>query len=349
MRKLATVQKIWKIEQIEGADRIELAHVLGWQCVINKGQFTQGDLGVYFEIDAFLPEKPVFEFLRSSSFRHSEILGDGFRLRTMRFCGQLSQGLILPVQAFEELAAIDVVEYADVTELLKIKKWEVPERVSTSGTIIGDLPPDIPKTDETRVQSIPELIQEFDGLPYYITTKMDGSSHSCCIDAEGVFHVTGHNYEYKDDGKSGFYEWLKDNKVENKLRKYREEKNHRTIALQGELCGEGIQKNRLKLKKPEWYVFTVRINGKRVGLEEMIDCCKEIGLNTVPIEERGRDLPQKYPDVDALLIRAEGDYPNGGRKEGIVIRPTEPVFSGLISGSLSMKVINNQYLLKESK
>ena len=178
---------------------------------------------------------------------------------------------------------------------------------------------------------------------------MDGSSHSCCIDAEGVFHVTGHNYEYKDDGKSGFYEWLKDNKVENKLRKYREEKNHRTIALQGELCGEGIQKNRLKLKKPEWYVFTVRINGKRVGLEEMIDCCKELGLNTVPIEERGRDLPQKYPDVDALLIRAEGDYPNGGKKEGIVIRPTEPVFSGLISGSLSMKVINNQYLLKESK
>ena len=39
MRKLASIQRIWKIESIEGADRIELAHVLGWQCVVNKGQF----------------------------------------------------------------------------------------------------------------------------------------------------------------------------------------------------------------------------------------------------------------------------------------------------------------------
>lgn len=39
MRKLASIQRIWKIEPIEGADRIELAHVLGWQCVVNKGQF----------------------------------------------------------------------------------------------------------------------------------------------------------------------------------------------------------------------------------------------------------------------------------------------------------------------
>ena len=30
MRKLASIQRVWKIEPIEGADRIELAHVLGW-------------------------------------------------------------------------------------------------------------------------------------------------------------------------------------------------------------------------------------------------------------------------------------------------------------------------------
>ena len=29
MRKLASIQRVWKIEPIEGADRIELAHVLG--------------------------------------------------------------------------------------------------------------------------------------------------------------------------------------------------------------------------------------------------------------------------------------------------------------------------------
>ena len=64
MRKLASIQRIWKIESIEGADRIELAHVLGWQCVVNKGQFQLEDCCIYFAIDSFLPVCPEFEFLR---------------------------------------------------------------------------------------------------------------------------------------------------------------------------------------------------------------------------------------------------------------------------------------------
>ena len=83
MRKLASIQRIWKIEPIEGADRIELAHVLGWQCVVNKGQFKEMDLAVYFEIDSFLPVCEPFEFLRKSSYKKSDIMGEGFLLRTM--------------------------------------------------------------------------------------------------------------------------------------------------------------------------------------------------------------------------------------------------------------------------
>lgn len=37
---------------------------------------------------------------------------------------------------------------------------------------------------------------------------------------------------------------------------------------------------------------------------------------------------------------------NGSKKEGIVIRPTEPVFSSNIGAELSMKVVSNRYLLK---
>lgn len=97
MRKLASIQRIWKIEPIEGADKIELAYVLGWQCVVNKGQFKPMDLAVYFEIDSFLPIIPEFEFLRSSSYRKTDVMGEGFRLKTMRFRGQISQGLLLPI------------------------------------------------------------------------------------------------------------------------------------------------------------------------------------------------------------------------------------------------------------
>ena len=345
MRKLASIQRIWKIEPIEGADRIELAHVLGWQCVVNKGQFGPMDLAVYFEVDSFLPIRPEFEFLRASSYKKTDVMGEGFRLKTMKFRGQISQGLVLPISSFPQIPA-DIELGTDVTEILGVRKWEIEERISTSGTMIGTLPHDIPHTDETRVQAEPELIQAFTGLEYYISTKMDGSSHSIGIDEEG-FHVTGHNYEYKDDGKSPFYELVKARGLEEKIRGFAKENDLKTFTLQGELCAPGIQQNRLKLLKPEWYVFTVRENGNRVGLYRMQEICKQLGIETVPIEEIGTDLPSKYPTVEALLERADGNYPKGGKKEGIVIRPTEPVFCPLISASLSMKAVSNKYLLKK--
>lgn len=344
MRKLASIQRIWNIEPIEGADRIELAHVLGWQCVVNKGQFRTMDLAVYFEVDSFLPIAPEFEFLRASSYRKTDIMGEGFRLRTMKFRGQISQGLLLPVSEFPVIPA-DAEPGTDVTELLGVRKWEIEERITTGGTMIGSLPYDIPHTDETRVQAEPELISAFAGLEYYISTKMDGSSHSVGIDENG-FHVTGHNYEYKDDGNSPFYELVKSMGLQQKMETFSAENSLTTFTIQGELCAPGIQKNRLKLTKPVWYVFNIRENRKRVGLKRMLEICEWLQLESVPIEETGTDLPAKYPTVEALLERADGNYPKGGRKEGIVIRPTEPVFCDLISAALSMKVVSNKYLLK---
>lgn len=344
MRKLASIQRIWKIEPIEGADRIELAHVLGWQCVVNKGQFHEMDRAVYFEVDSFLPIREEFEFLRASSYRKTDILGEGFRLRTMKFRGQISQGLLLPISDFPEIPA-DCAVGDDVTDLLGVKKWEIEERITTGGTMIGTLPYDIPHTDETRVQEEPGLIQAFAGLEYYISTKMDGSSHSVGIDEHG-FHVTGHNYEYKDDGKSPFYELVKAMSLQEKMEAFAKENGIMPFTIQGELCAPGIQQNRLRLTKPEWYVFTIRENGKRDGLHRMQEVCKALGLTTVPIEEVDTDLPSKYPTVESLLTRADGNYPNGGKKEGIVIRPTEPAYCDLIGTYLSMKIVSNKYLLK---
>lgn len=346
-RKLASIQRIWKIEPIEGADRIELAHVLGWQCVVNKGQFQTMDSAIYFEIDSFLPVRPEFEFMRKTSYKNSEILGEGFRLRTLSFRGQISQGLLLPVDQFPELTG-NLEIGTDVTDHLGVRKWEIEERATTGGTVIGTLPGDIPHTDETRVQQNPELISAFAGLEYYISTKMDGSSHSIGIDEDG-FHVCGHNYEYKDDGSSSFYNLVKERGYQERMEAFAVENGITTLTIQGELCAPGIQRNRLKLKKPEWYVFTVRENGKRVGLKRMREVCKTLQLTTVPIEEVDIDLPSRYPTVEALLERADGLYPNGGKKEGIVIRPTEPVFCPLISASLSMKVVSNKYLLKNEE
>lgn len=347
MRKMASVQVIWKVEPIEGADRIELGHVMGWQCVVNKDVFKPMDKGVYFEIDSYLPIDPRFEFLRAGSYKNSQIMGEGFKIKTMKFKGQISQGLFLPLSQFPEIPE-DAEVGTDVTELLHVRKWEVEERATTSGTIAGTLPYDVPVTDEIRVQNFVEFPEEFKELEYYITTKMDGSSHSVSLDGDG-FYVTGHHYEYKDDDSNSFYRLVKERGWREKIEAYAKEHNYMPFTLQGELCAPGIQRNRLKLIKPEWYVFTVRINGKRVGLQETVKVCKDLGMEMVPIEEIGFNFPEKYPTVESVLERADGTYPKGGPKEGIVIRPVEPVFSTVLSAALSMKAVNNRYLLKNEE
>lgn len=337
-RKLASVQYVHDVHPIEGADRIEAVGVLGWSCVAKKGEFNVGDLCVYFEIDSFLPMRECFEFLRSSCYKNSELLGEGFRLRTQRFRGQISQGLALPMTI---LPKGDYSIGQNVTELLGVRKWEIEERATSSGTIIGPLPGSVPKTEETRIQSEPDLLQEFAGLPYAVTTKMDGTSMTVCR-IEGAVHVCGHNYEYADDGKCSMWEYARIKNIVGKLTEY----NLDNIALQGEFCAAGIQRNPLKLRTPKWFIFTVvdLVAHRRFGIDETKELCDRLGLEMVPVEERGQSFP--YDSVESLLERAKGVYDSGVVKEGIVVRPLEPVCSKILGAPLSVKVINNDYLLK---
>ena len=96
MRKLASIQKIVDLQPIPKADRIEVATIQGWQCVVKKGEFQVGDLCVYFEIDSLLPEKPVFEFMRDRKFR----------VRTIKLMKCVSMGLILPLSIFESVGTL---------------------------------------------------------------------------------------------------------------------------------------------------------------------------------------------------------------------------------------------------
>ncbi len=85
--------------------------------------------------------------------------------------------------------------------------------------------------------------------------------------------------------------------------------------------------------------------GKSLGLEAMKKFCEAAGLDMVLIEEIRDQLP--YKTVDEFIERAKEKYKSGSCKEGIVIRPLEPVYSKILEGPLSMKVINNDYLLKQ--
>ena len=346
-RKLASIQKILNVKPIKDADRIELVSVLGWQCIAKKNEFKAGDLVVYFEIDSFLPVIDKYEFLRERCYRKSDYMGEGFKLKTVHLKGEYSQGLCLPVSYFDELKDIDIKEGLDVTDILNIRKWEEPED-NARGNHAGKRPDFIPKTEETRIQSCPDLLNEFKDLEYYITTKLDGQSHSIAV-KDGELTYTSHNMLLKDDGKCSFINYVKEQGITDKLLSLAKEQNLFSVVIQGEWCGEGIQKNPLKLLKHKWFAFTVIINDRRVSLSDMQKVCADIGADIVPIEETGENLLDKYPDVNALLERASNSKGyNNTMAEGIIIRPVKPIYCSKIGTSLSMKVINNKYLLKNA-
>lgn len=193
-RALATVRRIAALKPIPGADRVCTAVLDGWQVVVAVADgFRVGDLVVYFEIDSFLPPTPRFEFLRKSSFAAHPTLGEGFRLKTAKIRGQLSQGLVLPINAVfpDGTAGRELRAGTDLTAELGVRKWEaVVAAGDDTATPAGGWPAFLKKTDQQRVQNIastlwdasedPSLAHE----PFEVTLKLDGSS---CT----VFHNAG--------------------------------------------------------------------------------------------------------------------------------------------------------------
>ncbi|MCL2759263.1 MAG: RNA ligase (ATP) [Treponema sp.] len=332
MRSLVTIQKVRGISPIPDSDFLELAHIMGWQCVAKKNEFKEGDLGVYFEVDSFLPIDERYEFLRASSYRDNVDNGEGFRIRTMKMRGQLSQGLLLPLEKFPELYGLN--EGTDVTEKLNVKKWYIPETANAGGTIIGERPYGIPASDEIRIQSALELLEELKGKPYYITTKMDGTS-GIVYYIDGKIGCCSRNKEIKDE-EDALY-WLPVYKygLKEKLNKY-----CKNLVLTGEIIGPGIQKNKLRLAEIEWNVFDVKDaeTNRYLPYDDAVALCAELGLKTVPLEEQGEQF--NY-DLETLLEKAKGKYPSGLDKEGIVVRYANS------PKAVSFKVLNNDFLLKE--
>ena len=360
MRHLATIQRVRSVSPIEGADNIELVHVLGWQCVAAKGAFKTGDLCVYFEIDSFIPIDKRFEFLRARSYKNSSILGEGFRLKTAKFRGQISQGLVMkPSEVFNSDILPGLREGDDVTDALGVKEWEEPIPAVLSGIAKGRRPGWIEHSSEERIQSNPDLLEEFRGLEYYITTKYDGSSHFIAVDEENNFRFGSHNLELEAmDIPNSFGKWLADHDIPRKAIEYKKKLGITRFYMIGEWCGEGIQKNKLRLKEPTWFVFTVNVDDRRFPLQGLKEACAFIGVKHVAIEEIGYDLPEKYPTIEALLKRAELNAASvyQGQPEGIVIRPTDSYYTKTVTTEyktyykpdklLSTKVLNNKYLLK---
>src|SRR5580693_4743422 len=227
MRKLASIQTIAHTEPIPNADAIEKAQVLGWWVVVKKGEHRPGDKVVYCEIDSLLPERPEFEFLRASSFkpaRPDSTLPPGFRIKTVRLRGQVSQGICFPLSILPPGAPTD--EGADVTELLDVQKWEPPLPVNMKGRVKGGFPGFLPKTDETRVQVLEPVLLRHQGKTFYVTEKLDGTSFTAFL-RQGEFGICSRNLWMDEADESNILVRVsKRLRLEEKLRAARERLGH---------------------------------------------------------------------------------------------------------------------------
>jgi len=341
-RKLATVRIINDIQPIEGADMIELAIVDGWKVVVAKNVGHKvGDMVIYCEIDSFLPIKEEFEFLRKSSYKK---MGDqeGFRLKTIKLRGQVSQGLILPISVLNPTDTniyVTPFEGLDVTDMLGIVKYEPPIPAELAGKVKGLFPSFIRKTDEERIQNLASEYELFktqnkEGVKFYVTEKLDGSSATYYF-KDGIFGVCSRNLELLETEGNTFWKVARELMLEEKLGTL-----DNNICLQGELIGEGIQGNPYKIKGQTVRFFNAfNIDTQEyLGLGEFITLINGMNLETVPVLDTNFTLPETVEDMlkvadDKSVLNFSFD------REGIVIRSSDR--------TISFKAISNKFLLNE--
>lgn len=340
MRKLASIQVVNEIRPIENADAIECVVILGWTVVAKKGEFKVGDKCVFFEIDSILPNEEKYSFL---DYKEEY---NGYRLKTVRLRGQLSQGLALPINIFDIPEDIEV--GTDLTEQLKIRKYEPPVPEET-GAKSSSRVWEIPKTDEERYQSNPALVEALKGKKYYASVKLDGTSTTIILnfneDDEPEVNVCGRNTCYIESANNKYWAVTMKYSMKEKILDYYN-KTGKRLAFQGELIGPKIQGNKMGLTENDLYIFNVWMaDGKqpfeKCDLDTSLKIAKDFGLNFVPIELTGEFVCTSDELQDLTKIKYNKYFPNAKPSqniEGLVFRS--------IDMKVSFKVVSNEFLLR---
>lgn len=339
-RTLASIVKITKLLPIEGADRIVLAQIKGWKCIVKVDEFVEGSLGVYFEIDSVVDkDDPTFVFLKGK-----------YRIKTMKMRGVLSQGLLLPLSCLTSRGhdISNLHENDNVTEQMGVQKYveteEMAQYIGKSGVQRNPFPNFCQKTDEPRLQNNTDFLEKIKGRLIVITRKEDGSSGTFSF-KDGVFGIHSRNTTLDEPSPDTTqYFFVKDKfEIERKLTEL-----NSNIAVQGEVIGPKINGNRMKLTEYDYRVFNIfDINNQSyLNWPNVVDITSKLGLNTVPIIYEGL-ADNLELTVDAFLELA---------KKQLYVSSTDPKKCVLAEGivvktiddgpRISFKVVSNEYLLK---
>lgn len=312
-RELVTISRIQNLVPIEGKDRIELATVENYNVIVGKGEYNIGDLCVYVFYDTILPQKPEFEFLRSRCWSKSF---NGFRIKEMKMAGVFSSGIVFPLSILPPDCKI--VEGKEVTDIIGAVKYDpeaLEEKIRVNKKkqcypkwvqwffrfkIIRKIffhekrikityPDTVSKSGEVNIQKVFGALKN-SGHRFTITEKLEGQSSMYCLvpkkknSKKSVYRFYSHNaIRYNGDGSN----WdiiSKNFKMEEKLRQLETEDGVR-YAIEGEICGPGIQGNIYGFESFNYFVFRVFNvdTGAILSHYDMWELCERIKLPYVPL------------------------------------------------------------------
>lgn len=340
------------------ADRLELARVKGWHCVVGKGHYKAGDKAIYFPIDSILPndvEEKIFP-------AESKVKLSNHRVRTIKLRGAISQGLVVDLKTLNVSDEFDVGE--DLTSLLKVTKYEP---VDTS--VPRDMRPTAKRhrnpffkeyTDLSNIKNYPDLFKE--GELVVITEKIHGTNFRCGkvpfvadtlwrkfkswfrLNPEYEFVHGSRRVQLQNVSYNGFYS---DNLYSKIVTQYGlEESIQYNSCIYGEVYGSGVQKHYEYGKDHGEHglvVFDIMMSGKYLDYYEYIAYCAMFGLPKVPVLYVGpfhKDKIKEFISGPSVL------YPGQLVREGIVIKPIKEDDSYI--GRKILKCINEEYLLKDN-
>lgn len=374
MRALAHIEEVKNIRPIEGCDNIEQCNILGWNLIVKKGEFREGDKAVYIEIDSILPsDDPHFALLENKHYK----------IKTMKMRGTISQGIAFP------LSILPNGKYNtgdNVTEILRIKQIEdeVPKApVQDKGKLLRKrfprftnsavgkylmgykwfrglletlfipkvsakaFPKYIIKTDEERIQNTPGVLKKFAGVPMLVTEKLDGCSASFGVERlkRGKLDISVSSRNVRQIDRSTKHCFFESNVYWEMFDKYKMGEALRdlisgahTAYIQGEIIGESIQKNKYGIAGRDLYIFNIVVDGERLNYKEAEELATAYGLKFVPILSTEFDLPTT---VEELVSYADGKSELADTlREGVVIRDYD--------STVSFEAISNKFLLKHN-
>lgn len=334
--KLASIEVVKNLKKHPNADSLEILEILGWQTIVKSGIHKDGDKVVFITIDTVVPRYNWSEFLVDQKNPDKPI-----RIKNIKLRGEYSSGLIIPLSEFPSEFAQNYNTGDDVTDLLGVTKYikEIPANLS--GETLGDFPTHIAsKTDEDNGLNDPTLVEKVLNHDSHITVtqKLDGSSITLIVENGALVEVCTRNLSKKENENNTFWKAAK---------KLTIPKNW-TGVIQGELCGNGIQRNQLKLEDVKIFVFQISENKKYMTYDEMKHfCIDSLNCDAVPLvcklnlEDQIKLWVNPLHKLQELADKQK--YQSGLDAEGIIVRPSSYPKGYSSRRPLGFKLINRNY------